>query len=124
MEPTKITWISFLVTLSALTIPTKTIAHNNNNPVSENQSPAIESRLSKIAKTLKERESQFLESSDTQENFDSPENIDLAGWIKGYRGGFVNRGGGGFLNRRRWGDGGGFFNRRGGGGGFLNRGRW
>lgn len=122
MKTTKITWISFIVTLSALTIPTKTIAHNN-KPVSENQSQAIESRLSKIAKTLKERETRLLESSDTETIIDLPEDIDLAGWLKGRRGGWIKsrgggflnnrrRGGGGFLNRRRWPDRGGFVNRR------------
>ena len=80
----------------------------------KDQPQAIESRLSKIAKTLKERAAKLLESSDTEAIIDLPEDIDLAGagWIKGYRGGFVNRGGGSFLNRRGCRDRGGFFNRR------------
>ena len=118
-----ITWISFLVTLSTLTIPTKTIATDNNS-VSSLESSNIENRLTKIAKTLKERESQLMESADSAEIVNPLEEMETAGWVNGRRGGFANRpSGGGFLNRRGWRDGGGFLNRRPwrNGGGFVNR---
>ena len=126
MKYKNLTWISFLVTLSTLTLPAKSIATDNHS-VSSLESSNIENRLTKIAKTLKERESQLIESADSAEIVNPPEEIETAGWIKGYRGGFVNNPyGGGFLNRRRWRDGGSFLNRSPwrNGGGFLNRRRW
>ena len=115
MKPTKITWIGFLVTLSALTIPSKTIAHNK--PVSEDKFPSIESRLTRIAKVLQQKENEL----SSKDDINKPLQI-AGGWGKGPRGGFANRsggggfvnraGGGGFLNKRGWKDGGGFFNRR------------
>ena len=66
----------------------------------------LESRLARIANTLKERETQVPASSSLKKTWE------IAGWLKSYRGGFINGPGGGFVNRRRWGDGGGFLNRR------------
>ena len=120
MKKTKPTWIGFLIALSALNIPTKTIAHETNS-ISEKNLQAIESRLALIAKTLKQREQELSESSQAREIMDRKRTSEIASWGKGYRGGFANRvGGGGFANRhggggfvnRRWPDGGGFFNRR------------
>ena len=113
MKPSKITWISFLVTLSALTIPNKAIAHNQKQVANESQ--AIENRLTKIAKALQAKEKQL--------SVDTEKPIEVAGgWVKGSRRGFVNKtggggfanrsGGGGFVNRRGWSDRGGFLNRR------------
>ena len=132
MKSTKVTWIGFIVSLSALLIPSKTIAHNSQIGIAK-ESSEIENRLSTIAKILKERENYLDEFSDESNLVEPPEDIDLAGWVKGYRGGFANRsGGGGFVNRRYgggwinsggWRDRGGFLNRRpwGNRGGFLNR---
>ena len=106
MKPSKITWISFLVTLSALAIPHKAIASNQTNYNSESQ--GIENRLEKIAKALQAKEKQL----STDKSIETP--IEVAGgWVKGSRRGFVNKsGGGGFVNRRGWSDRGGFLNRR------------
>ncbi len=106
MKLTKITWISLIVALATLNLPIKTKAHqveslSNGNP------QILESRLAKIAATLKERESQIPASSNLKKT------LEIAGsWGKGRRGGFINVPGGGFVNRRGWGDGGGFLNRR------------
>lgn len=121
MKATKFTWIGLLATLSSLTIATKTVATETNS-VSDNKSQAIENRLSRIAKTLKQQENEILESSDSN-ILEKPQiSQEIAGWLKTSRGGFINGRGGGFANRRRWPDGGGFLNRRWPNGrGFLNR---
>ena len=120
MKLTKITWISFIVALATLNLPAKTQAHQAESKVLrlEKTEPAstssissetpqlLESRLAKIAATLKERENKIPESSTLKKT------LEVAGWVKGRRGGFANGGGGGFLNRRGWVDGGGFLNRR------------
>ena len=105
MKSTKITWVSFIVALATLNFPIKTQAHQA-KPSSTQTPQMFESRLATIANTLKERESQIPASSTLKKT------LEIAGWVKGRRGGFANGGGGGFLNRRRWGDGGGFLNRR------------
>ncbi|MDJ0678271.1 MAG: GrrA/OscA1 family cyclophane-containing rSAM-modified RiPP [Xenococcaceae cyanobacterium MO_167.B52] len=106
MKSTKITWISFIVTLASLNFPVKTQAHQTETVPTETPQ-ILESRLSRIATTLKARENQIPESSTLKKT------IEIAGWGKGGRGGFLNnRGGGGFLNNRGWRDGGGFLNRR------------
>ncbi len=119
MQPKQITWIGFLVALSALNLPSKAIASNTN--LIDDQ-PAIENRLARIAENLKAREEELSNLSDSDLESTNPNNTIARGWLKGYRGGFVNGGGGGFLNRRGWPDRGGFWNRRWpNGGGFLNR---
>ena len=105
MKSTKITWISFIVTLATLNLPIKTQAHQA-EPVPTKTPQMLESRLARIANTLKERETQIPASSGLKKTWE------IAGWLKSYRGGFINGPGGGFVNRRRWGDGGGFLNRR------------
>ena len=105
MKLTKITWISLIVALATLNSPTKTKAHQVDSISPENPQ-LLESRLAKIAATLKERETQIPASSTLKKT------LDIAVWVKGRRGGFANGPGGGFLNRRGWGDGGGFLNRR------------
>ncbi len=105
MKSTKITWISFIVALTSLNLPIKTEAHQADSLSSE-APQMLESRLAKIAATLKERESQIPASSKLKKT------LEIASWGKGRRGGFVNVPGGGFVNRRGWGDGGGFLNRR------------
>ncbi|MDJ0678269.1 MAG: GrrA/OscA1 family cyclophane-containing rSAM-modified RiPP [Crocosphaera sp.] len=106
MKLTKITWISFIVTLASLNFPVKTQAHQAETLPTE--APQIlESRLSRIATTLKARETQIPESSTLKKT------IEIAGgWLKGRRRSFLNGRRGGFLNRRRWRDGGRFLNRR------------
>ena len=106
MKSTKITWVSFIVALATLNFPIKTQAHQAESPPT--QTPQmLESRLATIANTLKERESQIPASSTLKKTLEI-----AGGWLKTYRGGFVNVPGGGFLNRRGWRDGGGFLNRR------------
>ncbi len=133
MKVTTTSWLSFLVTLSALNI---SASHAINNPSASEKSNSLESRLSRISNTLKLKENQLPNSPLNQ-----PDNV-ARGWGDG-RGsrGFVNtnRGGwgngnrgGGFANvnpwRNGWADQGGFrnhgggFANRGGGGGFANRG--
>jgi rSAM-associated Gly-rich repeat protein len=121
LKVSKITWIGFLVTLSALSIPSKTVAHETNS-VSKIKPQTIENRLSRIAETLKQRENQWLESTENTKNLNPQENTKMiAGWVniggggfanRGGGGGFVNRGGGGGFVNRGWRDGGGFLNRR------------
>ena len=121
MKITNLTWLGFLMTLSSLTIASKTLAINPNNisnsvDISEN----IETRLNRISEALKAREKDLPEESNL-ENLLKNE-ILVGGFINGGRGwvngggggrGFLNSGGrGGFLNNRGWGDGGGFWNRR------------
>ena len=107
MKITKITWMSLIVALATLNSPTKTKAHQVES-LPSNNAQMLESRLTKIAATLKERESQIPASSTLKKT------LEMAGWgnIRG-GGGFINnRGGGGFINNRGWRDGGGFLNRR------------
>ena len=123
MQPKQITWISFLMALSALTIPTKAIAVNADSMVN-NEPPNIENRLARLGDNLRAREKELLDYSDSEFDSIPDNNIVVGQWLKGYRGGFINGGGGGFLNRRRprWTDYGGFLNRRWpNGGGFLKR---
>ena len=106
MKVIKATWIGFIVTLSALNFPDRALA-TQSKPVEDRAFQSLESRLHKIAVTLKEREKQLDDGSIVKPP------IEIAGWLKGRRGGFLNRrGGGGFLNRRRWTDRGGFYNYR------------
>ncbi len=110
MKHQKITWIAFLATLSALTIPSKTLAENDNYS-QFNRESNLENRLNRISNSLKAREKELTENSQVNITTENP--LLAGGWVKGYRRGFVNNsGGGGFINRRGWGDGGGFLNRR------------
>lgn len=119
MQPKQITWIGFLVALSAFNLPSKALASQTN---SLDEQPAIESRLARIAENLKAREEELANLSDSDLDSIIEDNFIVGSWIKGYRGGFINGRGGGFLNRRGWPDRGGFWNRRWpDGGGFLNR---
>ena len=106
LKSTKITWISFIVALATLNLPIKTQAYQT-KPLSNQTPQMLESRLARIAKTLKARETQVPASSTLKKTLEI-----AGGFLKSYRGGFVNGRGGGFVNRRRWGDGGGFLNRR------------
>ncbi len=106
MKLTKITWISFIVTLATLNLPIKTKAHQA-DPLPSKTSQMLESRLTRIATTLKERENQIPASS----TFTLKKTLEIAGWFKSGRRSFLNGDRGGFLNRRRWPDGRGFLNR-------------
>jgi rSAM-associated Gly-rich repeat protein len=120
---TQMGWASFLVALSAFNLPVDAAIAPQISPTAttQTQSSSIENRLTRISATLKAKESQLPESSET------PSDGNLAlGWANG-------RGGGGFVNapirRGGWGngwrDGGGFFNSRPwGNGGFLNSPGW
>ena len=105
MKVTKSTWISFLVTLSALNFGTEAVA-SQSDKVTSPTPQSLESRLDRIAATLKERENQL-----SEESVAKPTEI-AGGWVKGRRRSFVNGRGGGFLNRRRWRDRGGFLKYR------------
>ncbi|BAQ66838.1 GrrA/OscA1 family cyclophane-containing rSAM-modified RiPP [Geminocystis sp. NIES-3709] len=116
MNIKNLTWLGFFLTLSSLTIASKTIAINPNNNSGEELN-TIETRLNRIFEVLKINEQNLLESAENHPH----KEISLRGFANG-GGGFANRvgpggflndnGGGGFLNNRGWGD---------GGGGFLNR---
>lgn len=123
MQPKQITWIGFLIALSTLNISPKAIASQGNLDNFE-QENSLEFRLGRIAENLQEREEKLADISDIDIEAISGENLVAGGWLKGYRRSFIDGGrhGGGFLNRRRWPDRGGFWNRRWpDGGGFLNR---
>ena len=105
MKLTKITWISFIVALTTLNLPIKTKAHQADSLPTPNPQ-MLESRLAKIAATLKERESQIPASSTLKKTLEI-----AGGWGKFPRGGFINGDRGGFVNRRGWSDHGGFLNR-------------
>jgi rSAM-associated Gly-rich repeat protein len=111
---TKTGWVAFLITITTLNISIAE-AKSSNNAFND---PSLESRLSRIAATLKQRQNQLSESDSNQ-----PESEIALGWADGGGGrGFANtrRGGwgdgyrGGFANvnpwRNGWGDGGGFYN--------------
>ncbi len=120
MPPKQITWIGFLAVLSTLNLASQAVASNQN--ITSKQPISIESRLNRIADNLQAREIKLNNLSDSDLEKIGDENIIAGGWLKGYRRGFVNGRGGGFLNRRGWRDVGGFWNRRWpNGGGFLNR---
>ena len=110
MKTTNITWLGFIATLTALSLPTKTIAYEQNlSP--EHKSINIETRLNKIADRLHSRAEELNQDLPEISNYQGT--TEIAGWVKGGRGGFLNNsGGGGFLNNRGWRDGGGFLNRR------------
>ena len=68
MKSTKITWISFIFALATLNLPIKTQAHQA-EPVPTKTPQMLESRLARIANTLKERETQIPASSKLKKNF-------------------------------------------------------
>ncbi len=110
MKHKNITWIAFLATLSTLSISTETVAHNSNEPSQDNNQQTIEKRLSRISESLKAREKELADDSEVKIDEQNP--LLARGWLKGRRGSFVDGRGGGFINRRRWYDRGGFYNRR------------
>jgi rSAM-associated Gly-rich repeat protein len=112
LKTTNVTWLGFIATLTALSLPTKTLAYEQNLS-SENKSINLETRLDKIADSLHSRAKELKEDLSEITNYQDGGKL-VAGWLNGGgRGGFLNNsGGGGFLNNRRWPDGGGFLNRR------------
>ena len=112
---TKIGLVGFFLALSALNIPAA------NATVKTPESTTIESRLSRITETLKQRENQLQEKP---EELQPGEQIARGAWGNGGgRGGWINRGGGGSWGnggswrngnnwRNGWGDGGRFINSR------------
>ncbi len=109
---TRVSFVGFLLAVSALNISTANAT--TEQLTSAQTSPTIESRLSRITDAIKDREIEQPEASERQ----SGDQI-ARGFANGRRGGWVNGHRGGFGNRR-WGDGGRFYNHR-GGGGFFNR---
>ncbi len=113
MNKNNLTWLGFIATLTALSLPNKTLAYEQKSSV-ENQSVSIENRLNKIAENLEARVKELNQELPQITNYleDNPEII-AGGWLKGRNTGFINNShGGGFVNRRGWRDGGGFLNRR------------
>jgi rSAM-associated Gly-rich repeat protein len=99
---TKTGLVGFFLALGALNIPTA------NAIVKTPVSITIESRLSRITETLRERENQLQEKPEVLK----PGEQIAGAWGNG-SGGFVNRGGGGGGNwRNSWADGGRFINSR------------
>ena len=98
--------------LSAITAAQSAEAHAHPSDITE---VGLETRLARIAATLKARESQLPQSV-----FEIP-NPEIAGWVNSGRGGFVNKPyrGGGFLKNRGWRDSGGFLKRPYRGGTFV-----
>ena len=109
---TRVSFVGFLLAVSALNVSTANAT--TQQPTSAQTSPTIESRLSRITDAMKEREIEQPEASER-----SAGDQIARGFANGRRGGWVNGRRGGFGNRR-WGDGGRFYNYR-GGGGFFNR---
>jgi rSAM-associated Gly-rich repeat protein len=115
---TKITCAGFLLAVSTLTA---SVAQSNSTLPNANLT--IETRLSRITEAMEKR--------GIDVSTEKPDDLIGFGWGDGRRGnwvnlnrgGFANRhGGGGFVNRRPWGDRGGFYNRRPWrNGGFINR---
>ncbi|HEY9867448.1 MAG TPA: GrrA/OscA1 family cyclophane-containing rSAM-modified RiPP [Candidatus Obscuribacterales bacterium] len=110
---TKIGLVGFFLALSALNIPVA------NATVKTTESTTIESRLSRITETLKQRENQLPKTSEAPQ---PGEQIARAAWRNGGgRGGWINRGGGGsWGNGGSWRNGGGWRNGWGDGGRFVN----
>lgn len=94
---TKTGLVGFFLVLSALNMPAsnaavKTTDNNTNAPVT------IESRLSRIAETLKDRQTQLQDDLDPLEY----EEYVAIGWANGRRGGWVDgRRGGGWADSKR-----------------------
>ncbi|WRH66585.1 MAG: GrrA/OscA1 family cyclophane-containing rSAM-modified RiPP [Planktothrix sp. GU0601_MAG3] len=103
---TKIGLVGFFLALSALNIPAA------NATVKATESTTIESRLSRITETLKQRENQLPQTSEAPQ---PGEQIARGAWGNGGGRGWVNRGGGG-----RWGDGRSWLD----GGGWRNGNNW
>ncbi|WP_013320207.1 GrrA/OscA1 family cyclophane-containing rSAM-modified RiPP [Gloeothece verrucosa] len=124
--------VGFLLALSAFNIPSseaKTL-DNSASPVK----PTIEQRLAKISATIREQENHLPESAKTDLDTEIAgawgngrgrgwvDGSGRRGWVdgSGSRGWANGRNGGGWgngrdgswVNGRRWGDGGGFWNRR------------
>ncbi|MEY3328304.1 MAG: hypothetical protein RLZZ115_1185 [Cyanobacteriota bacterium] len=116
---TKIGLVGFFLALSALNIPAANATVQTTD--SAILSTTIESRLSRITETLKQRENQLQEKP---EALQPGEQIARGAWGNGGgRGGWINRGGGGSWGnggswrngnnwRNGWGDGGRFINSR------------
>jgi len=110
---TKTGLVGFFLALSALNIPAANATVKTTD--SAILSTTIESRLSRITETLKQRENQLPKTSEAPQ---PGEQIARGAWGNGGgRGGWINRGGGGSWGnggswRNGWGDGGRFINSR------------
>jgi rSAM-associated Gly-rich repeat protein len=112
LKTNNITWLRFIAVLTALSLPNKTLAYEQNLSA-KNNLINVETRLNKIANILHLRAEKLNEDLPQITNNVNYQEILAGGWVKGASRGFVNNsGGGGFLNNRGWGDGGGFINRR------------
>jgi rSAM-associated Gly-rich repeat protein len=109
---TKIGLVGFFLALSALNIPVALAT------VKTPESTTIESRLSRITETLKQRENQLQEKPEAPQ---PGEQIAVAWRNGGGRSGWINRGSGGsWGNGSSWRNGGGWRNGWGDGGRFIN----
>ncbi len=91
MKNKTLTWITFLATLSTLTIPVKTLAENDNYSQLNSESN-LENRLNRLSNSLKAREKELINNSDLDINNENP--LLAGGWLKGPRRGFVDGRGG------------------------------
>ncbi len=128
MKYNQTSWIGFLITIAALNAPSvgaiavgaPSVSATQPSLTNSANSNTLESRLARLATTLKEKENQVADTTQPQ----SPTEV-ARGWLNGAgRRGFVNgrRGGwadgyrGGFGNihpwRNGWRDGGGFYRYR------------
>lgn len=117
---TQTSLVGFFLALSTLYIP---IASATDTPTSSNRLSTIESRLSRITQTLREREKQ-LEQSTPLDTFESSLQ---ANWSNARKSGWIDsRPGNWFNNRGDWRDSrpGNWFNNRGSGWVDTNRGDW
>jgi rSAM-associated Gly-rich repeat protein len=109
----KITFVGFLVAVSTLSASAVQASTSITQTETEKAPLSIESRISRLTEAIKQRDIQQLETSETDQLMAGWLNGRRGGWLKTRRGGFINdRGGGGFLNRRRWRDGGRFYRHR------------
>ncbi|HIK46691.1 MAG TPA: rSAM-associated Gly-rich repeat protein [Leptolyngbyaceae cyanobacterium M65_K2018_010] len=119
----RISFVGFLVTLAALSMPGVALATAPETapetavPTAETSSNPIEGRLSRLSAALQARAEQLpAESRPTTDNRIARGFADGAGrgWVDGARTGWADGYGGDFVNRNAWrngwGDGGGFAN--------------
>jgi len=118
----RISFVGFLITLSALSVPSVALGAASPSANSESSVPpslTIEARLSRLSEALQARVEQL--PAATRAGSEQLLAIGFAdgggrGWVNGGRGGWADGHGGSFANRNAWGngwaDGGGFANWR------------
>ena len=104
---TKITCVGFILAVSTLTA---SIAKSHGSLSGDKLS--VDNRLSRLTEAMQERGIDVSEETSKDLMARGWGNSRRGSWVNGYRGGFANRSGGGsFVNRRPWRNGGRFYNR-------------